>query len=83
MARSECFLVLLIVSTVASASAMAQNQPAVPAGSSSLTPEKMMTKEKAVEQHAKKRAECKQQAKEASLGVMARKRFMRDCMAGR
>ena len=44
------------------------------------SPEQMMAKEKAVEQHAQKRADCKRQAKEAGLGYTARKKFVRECM---
>jgi hypothetical protein len=43
----------------------------------------MMAKEKAVEEHAEKRAECRKQAKVAGLGFMARKEFVRECMAAK
>jgi hypothetical protein len=43
----------------------------------------MLAKEKAVEEHAKKRVECKKQSKEAGLGLMASRKFVRDCMAAK
>jgi len=43
----------------------------------------MMAKEKAVEEHAQKRTACKKQSKEAGLGFIARKKFVRDCMAAK
>jgi hypothetical protein len=84
MPRSGRFLLLPIAFALVAipAAAPGQNQPSGSAPSYSLAPDKMMAKEKAVEQHAKKRAECKQQAKIAGLGVIARKHFVRECMAG-
>jgi hypothetical protein len=48
---------------------------------SSLAPEKMMAKEKAVEQHAQRRAECRKQAKQNGLGWLGRRKFVHECMA--
>jgi|GEM_PF-2452825 hypothetical protein len=82
MARIGYCLLLVVVVGWAAAPLRAQ-APAAPAPSSSLTPEKMMAKEKAVEEHAKKHAECKKQSKEAGLGFIARKKFVSDCMAAK
>jgi hypothetical protein len=84
MARSRRFLLMLLATALVAppVAAPGQNQPSGSAPSYSLAPDKMMAKEKAVEEHAKKRAECKQQAKIAGLGVVARKRFVRECLAG-
>jgi hypothetical protein len=76
MSRNEYFLLLVLAVGVAAGSVLAQEQPF----SSSLTPQQVMAKEKAVAAHAQKRSACKKQAKEAGLGFMVRKKFMRDCM---
>ena len=81
MARIGYCLLLVVVVGSAAAPALAEGQVPPPIAASSLTPEKMMAKEKAVEEHAQKRTECKKQSKEAGLGFIARKKFVRDCMA--
>jgi len=82
MARIGYCLLLVVVVGSAAAPLHAQ-APASPEPRSSLTPEKMMAKEKAVEEHAQKRTACKKQSKEAGLGFIARKKFVRDCMAAK
>ena len=77
MSRNEFFVLLVLPVGLAVGAAFAQT----PAPSSSLAPEKMMAKEKAVEEHAEKRRACKKQAKEAGLNLMTRRKFVRDCMA--
>ena len=80
MSRIGYFLLLVLTFGAVIAPTRAQTvQPM----SSSLAPEKMMAKEKAVEEHAKKHAECKKQSKEAGLGFIARKKFVSDCMAAK
>ena len=83
MTLTGYFLPLVLIVGVAAAPALAQGQLPPSIAASSLTPEKMMAKEKAVEEHAQKRAVCKKQAKEARLGVVVRKNFVRDCMAAK
>ena len=79
MTRIGYFLLLVLVVGLATGSVMAQEQPF----SSSLTPQQIMAKEKAVAEHAQKRAECKKQAKENGLGLMSRRKFVRECMAAK
>ena len=62
------FLLLLVLSTGLAEPAPAQ----APVPSSPLTPEKIAAKEKAVAEHAEKRAGCRRQAKEAGLALMER-----------
>jgi len=81
MARKASFLLLVVVVSSAAAPALAQGQVPPPIAASSLTPEKMMAKEKAVEEHAQKRPECKKQAKENKLGWLGRRKFVHECMA--
>jgi hypothetical protein len=78
MARNGNFILLLLALGFTAGSVLAQVPPPP---SSSLMPEKMMAKEKAVEERAAKRRECKTQAKEAGLGLMARRKFVTKCMA--
>jgi hypothetical protein len=78
MARNEYFLLLVLVVGLAAGSALAQEQPF---SSSSLTPQQIMAKEKAVAEHAQKRAECRKQAKENKLGWLGRRKFVHECMA--
>jgi len=80
MSRNGFFLLLVLIVGVAAQPAAAQ-APAAPASASPLTPEKILAKEKAVEEHAKKRADCKKQAKDAGLGLMGRRKFVTECMA--
>jgi len=77
MARTEYFLLLVLVVGLAAGSVLAQEQPF----SSSLTPQQIMAKEKAVAEHAQKRAECRKQAKENKLGWLGRRKFVHECMA--
>jgi hypothetical protein len=77
MARNEYFLLLVLVVGLAAGSVLAQEQPF----SSSLTPQQIMAKEKAVAEHAQKRAECRKQAKENKLGWLGRRKFVHECMA--
>jgi hypothetical protein len=77
MARNEYFLLLVLVVGLAAGSVLAQEQPF----SSSLTPQQIMAKEKAVAEHAQKRAECRKQAKENKLGWPDRRKFVHECMA--
>jgi hypothetical protein len=79
MSRKEIFLLLVLVVSVAAGFALAQEQPF----SSSLSPQQIMAKEKAVEEHAQKRAECRKQAKEAGLGWIGRRKFVHECMAAK
>jgi len=79
MTRIGYFLLLVLIVSVAAGRVLAQEQPF----SSSLTPQQIMAKEKAVEEHAQKRAECKKQAKENGLGLMSRRKFVRECMAAK
>ncbi len=81
MTRIGYFLPLVLIVGAAASPLLAQ-APA-PLTASSLTPEKMMAKEKAVAEHAQKRAACKNQAKEAGLGFRARRKYVRDCMAAK
>jgi hypothetical protein len=83
MSRAGCFLLFVLILGLAADPAPAQAPVPPPVSTSSLTPDKMLAKEKAVEEHAQKRAACKSQAKEAGLGMMARRNFVRDCMAAR
>ena len=77
MTRNEYFLLLVLVVGLAAGSVLAQEQ----SFSSSLTPQQIMAKEKAVAEHAQKRAECRKQAKENGLGLMSRRKFVHECMA--
>ncbi|HEY4863129.1 MAG TPA: hypothetical protein VIH65_03355 [Xanthobacteraceae bacterium] len=77
MVRNEYFLLLVLVVGLAAGSVLAQEQPF----SSSLTPQQIMAKEKAVAEHAQKRAECRKQAKENKLGWLGRRKFVHECMA--
>jgi len=77
MARNEYFLLLVLVVGLAAGSVLAEEQPF----SSSLTPQQIMAKEKAVAEHAQKRAECRKQAKENKLGWLGRRKFVHKCMA--
>jgi hypothetical protein len=77
MVRNEYFLLLVLVVCLAAGSVLAQEQPF----SSSLTPQQIMAKEKAVAEHAQKRAECRKQAKENKLGWLDRRKFVHECMA--
>ena len=77
MARNEYFLLLVLVVGLAAGSVLAQEQ----SFSSSLTPQQIMAKEKAVAEHAQKRAECRKQAKENKLGWLGRRKFVHECMA--
>jgi hypothetical protein len=79
MTRNKYFLLLVLVVGLAAGSVLAQEQPF----SSSLTPQQIMAKEKAVAEYAQKRAECKKQAKENGLGLMSRRKFVRECMAAK
>ena len=78
MSRKEVFVSAVMMMVVVG---LAFAQTPVPG--SSLAPEKMMAKEKAVEEHAEKRRECKKQAKDAGLNIVTRRQFMRDCMAAK
>jgi|GEM_PF-5119009 len=49
--------------------------------SSPMSPEKIAAKEKSVSDNAKKRADCKKQAKDEKLSWRKREAFVRDCMA--
>ena len=77
MVRNEYFLLLVLVVGLAAGSVLAEEQPF----SSSLTPQQIMAKEKAVAEHAQKRAECRKQAKENKLGWLGRRKFVHECMA--
>jgi hypothetical protein len=77
MARNEYFLLLVLVVGLAAGSVLAEEQ----LFSSSLTPQQIMAKEKAVAEHAEKRAECRKQAKENKLGWLGRRKFVHECMA--
>ena len=77
MTRNEYFLLLVLVVGLAAGSVLAEEQPF----SSSLTPQQIMAKEKAVAEHAQKRAECRKQAKENKLGWLGRRKFVHECMA--
>jgi hypothetical protein len=77
MTRNEYFLLLVLVVGLAAGSVLAQEQ----SFSSSLTPQQIMAKEKAVAEHAQKRAECRKQAKENKLGWLGRRKFVHECMA--
>jgi hypothetical protein len=78
------YLLLLVLSVGSAAAPLFAQVPVPPSGSaSSLTPDKMMAKEKAVEEHAQKRAECKKQAKENRLGWTDRRKYVRNCMAAK
>jgi hypothetical protein len=79
MSRIGYFLLLVLVVGVPAGRVLAQEQPF----SSSLTPQQIMAKEKAVAEHAQKRAECKKQAKENGSGLMSRRKFVRECMAAK
>ena len=81
MSRNIYFLLLALILGSAALPARAQNQTTPPSAGSSLSPEQLMAKEKAIEEHAKKRAACKKQAKEAGLGLTERHKFVKDCMA--
>ena len=79
MSWKGIFLLLVLVVGVAAGSGLAQEQPF----SSSLSPQQIMAKEKAVEEHAQKRAECRKQAKETGLGWLGRRKFVHECMAAK
>ena len=79
MSRNGYFLLLVLAVGIAAGAVLAQEQPF----SSSLTPQQIMAKEKAVAEHAQKRAECKKQAKENRLGWIDRRKYVRDCMAAK
>jgi hypothetical protein len=81
MTRTGYFLPLVLILGLGSALAQAPASP--PVATSSLAPEKMMAKEKAVEEHAEKRAECRKQAKENGLGWLGRRKFVHECMAAK
>jgi hypothetical protein len=83
MTRIGYFLPLVLIVGSAAGPLLAQAPVPPPVSASSLTPEKMMAKEKAVEEHAQKRAECRKQAKENALGWIGRRKFVRDCMAAK
>ena len=76
MLRIGYFLLLILIVGLAGR-VLAQEQPF----SSSLTPQQIMAKEKAVAEHAEKRAECRKQAKENKLGWLGRRKFVHQCMA--
>jgi hypothetical protein len=77
-----CLPFVLIVGLSASP-APAQAPVPPPVSASFLAPEKMMAKEKAVAEHAEKRAECRKQAKENGLGWIGRRKFVHECMAAK
>jgi len=77
MSRKEIFVSLALMAGLIAGTAFAQTA----APGSSLAPEKMMAKEKAVEEHAEKRRACKKQSKDAGLNIVTRRKFVRDCMA--
>jgi hypothetical protein len=79
MLRIEYFLLLILVVGLAAGRVLAEEQPF----SSSLTPQQIMAKEKAVAEHAEKRAECRKQAKENKLGWLGRRKFVHECMAAK
>ncbi len=79
MLRIEYFLLLILVVGLAAGRVLAQEQPF----SSSLTPQQIMAKEKAVAEYAEKRAECRKQAKENKLGWLRRRKFVHECMAAK
>jgi hypothetical protein len=83
MSRTGYFLLLVLIVGLAADSAFAQAPATPPVTSSSLTPEQMMAKEKAVEAHAEKRAECRKQAKENGLNWLGRRKFVHECMAAK
>ncbi len=49
--------------------------------SSPMSPERIAAKEKAVSDHAKRRADCKKQAKDEKLSLRKRQPFVHDCLA--
>ena len=79
MSRNRYFLLLVLAAGMAASRVLAQEQPF----SSSLTPQQIMAKEKAVAEQAQKRAECKKQAKENRLGWIDRRKYVRNCLATR
>jgi hypothetical protein len=84
MTRIGYFLPLVLIVGLAADPLFAQAPVPPPvSASSSLTPEKMMAKEKAVEEHAQKRAACRKQAKENGLGWIGRRKLVRECMAAK
>jgi hypothetical protein len=82
MTRIGYCLPLVLIVGLATGPLLAQ-APAPTVSTSSLAPEKMLAKEKAVEEHAEKRAECRKQAKEAGLGWLGRRKFVHECMAAK
>jgi hypothetical protein len=81
MTRIGYFLLLVLIVGLAADPIFAQTPAQPPVAASSLAPEKMMAKEKAVEEHAQKRAECRKQAKQNGLGWLGRRKFVHECMA--
>jgi hypothetical protein len=81
MTRIGYCLPLVLIVGLAADPLFAQAPVPPPASASSLTPEKMMAKEKAIEEHAQKRAACRKQAKENGLGWIGRRKFVHECMA--
>ena len=71
-------LILLFLLTVNPATAEMSQPQSRP---NPLSNEKVMAKEKAVEEHAKKRTACNRQAKEQKLGLLQRRAFVKECMA--
>jgi hypothetical protein len=57
------------------------SEPGFAQSSSPMSPEKIAAKEKAVSDHAKKRADCKKQAKDKKLSLLKKEAFVCDCMA--
>jgi hypothetical protein len=83
MSRIGYCLPLVLIVGLATGPLLAQAPASPPVSASSLAPEKMMAKEKAVEEHAQKRAECRKQAKENGLGWLGRRKFVHECMAAK
>ncbi len=82
MTRIGYCLPLVLIVGLAADSLFAQAPVPPPVYASSfLTPEKIAAKEKAVEEHAQKRAACRKQAKEDGLGWIGRRKFVHECMA--
>lgn len=81
MTRIGYCLPLVLIVGLAVDPLFAQTPVPPPVSASSLTPEKIAAKEKAVEQHAQKRAACRKQAKENGLGWIGRRKFVHECMA--
>jgi hypothetical protein len=83
MTRIGYFLPLVLIVGLTAGTTLAQAPASPPVTASSLTPEQMMAKERAVEAHAEKRTECRKQAKENGLNWLGRRKFVHECMAAK